>query len=86
MAKEELLLQAKVTNQFEAKVNAKMKLFLNDQVLQEMEVSLNALDSKTISFNPLIPKTAGNRRYRVEVTSPAADVLPSNNMDSFGGG
>ena len=83
VAKEELLLQAKVTNQFEAKVNAKMKLFLNDQVLQEMEVSLNALDSKTISFNPLIPKTAGNRRYRVEVTSPAADVLPSNNMDSL---
>jgi hypothetical protein len=82
VAKEELVLTAKLSNAFADKVVSKVKLLLGDQLLEEVAVELDAGSSKNISFLPLTPKTAGIRRYRIEVISPDGDVDPANDVDT----
>ena len=39
--------------------------------------------SKKISFDPIVPKTAGTRRYRIVVVSPEGDVDAANDLDTL---
>ena len=70
VAKEELLLEATVVNEFSETVSTSVGLFLGEEKLDEVPVALESADSLDISFDPLTPKTAGARRYRVEVVLP----------------
>ena len=83
VAKEELLLEATVVNEFSETVSTSVGLFLGEEKLDEVPVALESGDSLDISFDPLTPKTAGARRYRVEVVSPEGDVDPANDVDTL---
>ena len=39
--------------------------------------------TQEILFDPIIPQTAGARRYRVVIESPDGDVDPSNDLDTL---
>ena len=82
VAKEDLLLTARVSNDFAQEISTKVKLLLGDQVLDEVLVDIASGSSKSISFAPLTPKTAGIRRYRVEVIPPDGDVDSANDLDT----
>ena len=83
MAKEELFLEANVVNEFSETVSTSVGLFLGEEKLDEVPVTLGSGDLLNISFDPLTPKTAGARRYRLEITSPEGDVDPANDIDTL---
>ena len=82
VAKEELFLKATISNNFSEKISSLAKLFLGDQVLDEIPIEIDPGRSREISFAPLTPKTAGTRRYRVEIITPDGDTDSANDVDS----
>ena len=83
VAKEELLLTGEVENKFDESIQSKVSLMLGKKILEEIPISLAAGEKRKISFSPLLPKTAGPRRYRLLVNPPMGDADPSNNSDSL---
>lgn len=83
VAKEELLLECEATNLFAQTVDSAVRLSLGKKVLQEIPLKLKSGESRSISFSPLKPKSAGPQRYRVEIVVPSGDSDPSNDMDSL---
>ena len=83
VAKEDLLLNANVINEFSKGVSSRISLFMGDVKLIEQTVSLRPGAIREILFDPIIPQTAGARRYRVEVESPDGDVEPANDLDTL---
>ena len=83
VAKEELLLTGEVENKFEESIQSKVSLMLGKKILEEIPISLAPGEKRKISFSPLLPKTAGPRRYRLLVNAPMGDADPSNNSDSL---
>ena len=83
VAKEELLVTGEVENKFEETIKTKVSLMLGEKILEEIPISLAAGEKRKISFSPLLPKTAGPRRYRLLLNAPEGDADPSNNSDSL---
>ena len=83
VAKEELLLKCEATNQFDQSVESSVRLSLGEKLLQEIPLKLKSGETRSISFSPLKPKSAGPQRYRVEIVTPSGDADPSNDMDSL---
>ena len=83
VAKEDLLLKAKVVNEFSKVISSRVSLFMGAEKLNEQTVSLEPGATCEILFDPIIPQTAGTRRYRVEVESPYGDVEPANDLDTL---
>ena len=83
VAKEELLLKCEATNQFAQSVESLVRLSLGKKLLQEIPLNLKSGETRSISFSPLKPKTAGPQRYRVEIVTPSGDADPSNDLDSL---
>ena len=83
VAKEDLLLSANVINEFSNPVTTQVNLFLGDEKLDEISVEIQPGGSRKISFDPIVPKTAGTRRYRIEVVSPEGDVDAANDLDTL---
>jgi hypothetical protein len=83
VAKEDLLLKAKVTNEFSKVVSTRVSLLMGDEKLKEKSVNIQPGSIQEILFEPIIPQTAGTRRYRVEIDSPDGDVEPANDLDSL---
>ena len=83
VAKEELLLNALVENQFDRDLKLKVSLFFGKKILQEIPVSLKSGNKRKINFSPIIPETAGPKRYRVLVEPPDGDSDSSNNSDTL---
>ncbi|MBP51875.1 MAG: hypothetical protein CMI27_01890 [Opitutae bacterium] len=81
VAKEELLLTSKVYNNFATVVNTTVRLRSGEEELEKIEVSLNPGEKKIVSFLPIIPKTAGSKRFILEVDTPMGDADPSNDSD-----
>lgn len=83
VAKEDLLLKCEATNQFDQSVESSVRLSLGEKLLQEIPLKLKSGETRSISFSPLKPKSAGPQRYRVEIVTPSGDADPSNDMDSL---
>ncbi len=83
VAKEELLLTAEIENKFANEVSSKVTLFQEKKIVEEVSITLNSGEKRKISFSPLIPKTAGPKRYRILINPPPGDADPSNNSDSL---
>ena len=83
VAKEELLLSALVENKFKKEIKPMIKLMTGKKVVQEIRVTLDPGKKKEITFSPVIPKTAGPRRYRIMVDLSNGDSDMSNNSDSL---
>jgi hypothetical protein len=83
VAKEDLLLKAKVTNEFSKEVSTRVSLFMGDEKLRESSVNLKPGVTQEILFDPIIPQTAGARRYRVAIEAPDGDVDPANDLDTL---
>lgn len=81
VAKEELILSARIENDFSIRQDSVVRLLLGDEILEEIEFSLNPAEKKIISFLPFIPKVAGSKKFRLEVDTPAGDADPSNDSD-----
>ena len=82
VAKEELLLEATVVNEFSETVSTSVGCFWVKRNSMRYPLHWNRVTRLTY---PLIltPKTAGARRYRVEVVSPEGDVDPANDVDTL---
>jgi hypothetical protein len=83
VAKEDLLLSANITNEFSKPVTTQANLYLGDEKLDEVSVEVEPEGSRKITFDPIVPKTAGTRRYRIEIVSPEGDVDAANDLDTL---
>lgn len=83
VAKEDLLLEANLVNQFSQTIDTRVSLFLGDQKLDEVSVKIETGALHKISFDPIVPKTPGARRYRVEINSPEGDMDSANDLDTL---
>ena len=83
VAKEELILQAEVENQYGQDHSTILKLLSGEELIEELSLSLKAGEKRRVSFSPYLPKVAGPKRFRLEVDSPNWDSDPSNDSDSL---
>jgi hypothetical protein len=83
VAKEELILQAEVENQYGQDHSTILKLLTGEELIEELSLSLKAGEKRRVSFSPYLPKVAGPKRFRLEVDSPNWDSDPSNDSDSL---
>ena len=83
VAKEDLLLSANLINEFSNPITTQVNLFLGDEKLDEISVEIQPGGSRKITFDPIVPKTAGTRRYRIEVVPPEGDVDAANDLDTL---
>ena len=83
VAKEELLLSATLQNSFSRKISTEVLLMEGDQELEAISVTLESAESRKVSFSPVIPESAGAKRFRILLTSAKGDLDPSNDSDSL---
>lgn len=83
VAKDELLLSARVENYFDRKVSTEITLLDGEEILQKIPVELARNESRVISMPPITPKFAGPKRFRLVVSSPEGDAEPANDSDSI---
>ena len=76
-------MNALVENQFDRDLKLKVSLLFEKKILQEIPVSLKSGNKRKINFSPIIPETAGPKRYRVLVEPPDGDSDSSNNSDTL---
>ena len=67
VAKEELILSAEINNGFEREVNLVVRLFAEEEELEDRSITLQAGESRLLKFTPIVPEVAGVRTYRVVI-------------------
>ncbi len=80
-AKEELGLVVEVTNSYPQSCSSTVRLLEDDDLHEEIPITVASNETRLIKFSPLVPDRAGRRNYRVMIDSLEGDDDPSDDAD-----